>query len=135
MTELTLFGDDECGKCGGAGRVWDDRLGTMRMCDCRSEHLPPPDVNPVAPAGIEGAGDIIRLNHQQAHVWAVLKDERWHTLPELCSVTGYPAQSISARIRDLRKLKYGNHVIHRESLGKGLFRYRLEINPSVRVIA
>lgn len=103
------------------------------MCDCRAVLLPRPDVNPEAPAGIESESDVIRLNKQQARVWAILKDEAWHTLPEIEERTGVPTQSISARIRDLRKVKYGEHTIHRESLGHGVFRYRLEINRSVTV--
>lgn len=133
LFDLDLFAPRDCPKCGGTGRVWDQQLGTDRLCDCRAERLPPPDVNPVAPAGIENGGDVVRLNRQQARVWAVLRDQEWHTLPELSERCGVPEQSVSARIRDLRKEKYGSHEVERESLGKGLFRYRLRINPTIRV--
>ena len=133
LFDLDLFAPRDCTICGGGGKVWDQRLDVERMCDCRAVRLPPPDVNPVAPAGIEMNGDVVRLNKQQARVWAILKDEQWHTLYELAEWCGVPPQSVSARIRDLRKDKYGGHTVERESLGRGLFRYRLKINPTIHI--
>jgi len=117
--------EPECRLCGGAKRVYDQAIDAYRMCECSYVKLPPPDTNPVAPAGIDGRADEVRLNRQQALVWAVLVDHDWHTLRELSERTGCPEASVSARIRDLRKRKYGSHTIERESLGSGLFRYRL----------
>lgn len=128
----SLF-DQPCPICNGVGRVWDPRIGADRMCSCLYEQLPAPDVNPAAPAGIESRGDEIRLNRQQAKVWATINDGCWHTLAEIAGRTGFPEASISARFRDLRKEKYGEHEIERESMGGGLFRYRLIPNPRVRV--
>lgn len=67
-----------------------------------------------------------RLNRQARAVYAILTDHRWHTLAELEAVTGYPQASISARIRDLRKPKFGGHTVSRSYLGEGLWHYRLE---------
>ena len=135
LFDLDLFAPRVCPTCGGVGKVWDPRLGVERMCDCRAERLPPPDVNPAAPAGIENGSDVVRLNRQQARVWAILKDERWHTINEIAEWCGVPPQSVSARIRDLRKEKYGSHTVEREALGRGLYRYRLRINRTIHVRA
>jgi hypothetical protein len=123
-----------CPACGGIGRVWDDRIQTHRICYCQAVKFPPPDVNPVAPAGIETADDVIRLNKQQARVWAVMLDGFWHTPKELEARTGDEWASISARLRDLRKSKYGGHWMERQSLGGGLYRYRLLVNPRARMM-
>jgi hypothetical protein len=128
---VSLFDDSDlvvCPKCRGMGTVYDAKIDADRLCDCRVARLPPPDTNPAGPAGIESRDDEVRLNKQQAAVWAVMEDEGWHTLSEVAQRTGYPEASISARFRDLRKQKYGSHTIERESLGGGLFRYRLRVN-------
>lgn len=70
--------------------------------------------------------DYVRLTGQLKRVYDMLADGEWHTIPELHSA--HPAdspQAISARIRDLRKNKFGGHVVHRENVGGGLWRYRL----------
>jgi hypothetical protein len=134
-TQDALFETEErCPICGDVGRIFDPKIGAMRMCECRSRLLAPPDQNPDAPAGIESRDDEIRLNKQQARVWAVMKDESWHTLPELAERTGDPEASISARLRDLRKYKYGGHELERDHLGSGLYRYRLTINRKARMV-
>jgi hypothetical protein len=69
--------------------------------------------------------DFDRLNTQQADVWAVFKDGEWHTLRSLSERTGHPEASISARIRDFRKPRFGGHTVEREYVERGLFRYRV----------
>ena len=69
--------------------------------------------------------DHIRLGRQALAVWEILRDEQWHTLRELSETTGYPEASISARIRDLRKAKFGGKTVERDYLDNGLWRYRL----------
>ena len=49
----------------------------------------------------------------------------WWTLAELARATGYPEASISARLRDLRKPKFGGYTVEREYVERGLFRYRV----------
>ncbi len=69
-----------------------------------------------------------RLTKQLARVKAVMLDGRWRTLRELADETGDPESSISARLRDLRKEKFGAYVIERRRRGEGrcgLFEYRL----------
>ena len=68
-----------------------------------------------------------RLRAQFNRVKTALSDGQWWTLKELSSVTGAPEASISARLRDLRKQKFGGHVIERRYVCIGLFQYRLVI--------
>ena len=69
--------------------------------------------------------DHVRLGAQAMRVWHVLLDEQWHTLSELSRRTGDPEASVSARIRDLRKAKFGGHEVERDFVSRGLWRYRL----------
>lgn len=47
------------------------------------------------------------------------------TPDQLEALTGYRWASISARLRDLRKSKFGGFDIERQSRGKGQWAYRL----------
>lgn len=72
-----------------------------------------------------GERDGGRLFAQLVRVRLILSDGEWHTLPELSATTGDPEASVSARIRDLRKRKWGSRIVLREYAGHGLWRYRL----------
>lgn len=76
-------------------------------------------------ATYDEARDGERLARQMGRVRAVMGDGAWHTLPEIASLTGYPEASISARLRDLRKAKFGGHVVERRFAGHGLWQYRV----------
>lgn len=69
--------------------------------------------------------DYGRLNKQAAAVWRVMLDGRWRSLRSISALTGYGEASISARLRDFRKAKFGAHVVDRERLASGMFLYRL----------
>ena len=52
----------------------------------------------------------------------------WFTLDEIHKLTGAPHASISARLRDLRKDRFGCHLVERRARGEradGLFEYRI----------
>jgi hypothetical protein len=66
-----------------------------------------------------------RLKAQLTRVRVVMFDYQWHTLPELSSATGDPEASISARLRDLRKDKFGGYTIDRRYVERGLWEYRM----------
>lgn len=66
-----------------------------------------------------------RLGKQALEVWAVLQDREWHTLSSISAATGHPEASVSARIRDLRKPKFGGYEVEREFVRRGLWRYRI----------
>jgi hypothetical protein len=74
--------------------------------------------------------DGARLFRQAADVWSVMHDGRWYSLQALSEMTGHPPQSVSARIRDFRKERYGSHRVDRQRYGlhRGLFVYRLVPN-------
>lgn len=51
--------------------------------------------------------DRARLNGQADRVWNVMRDGGWYTLAEISKRTGDPEASISARIRDFKKERFG----------------------------
>lgn len=66
-----------------------------------------------------------RLNRQARAVWSFMRDGKWHTLDQIEEATGYPQASVSARLRDFRKPKFGGHTVERDYCGDGLWAYRL----------
>jgi len=77
--------------------------------------------------------DAVRLTRQWWDVWRVMSDGEWRTLRELAAATGHPEPSVSARLRDFRKARFGGHDVERDYLADGLWRYRLTPNPAVDV--
>ena len=71
--------------------------------------------------------DRARLTGQLARVLACMSDGKWRTLDEIAAWTGdVSVASVSARIRDLRKPKFGGHHVERRRVEEtGLFQYRL----------
>lgn len=69
-----------------------------------------------------------RLGKQMQAVKMLMSDGRFRTLLAISRITGYPEASVSARLRDLRKAKFGGYTIERRSIGErknGLFDYRM----------
>jgi len=54
-----------------------------------------------------------------------LERAEWWTLAELSNWTGYPQASVSARLRDLRKAKFGGYNVERKYVERGLWAYRV----------
>jgi len=78
----------------------------------------------------ESVFDKERLNAQQRRVFEVMQDGRWRTLREISETTGDGEASISARLRDFRKEKFGGFAVDRRRRGeekRGLFEYRLDM--------
>lgn len=69
--------------------------------------------------------DQVRLNAQLTRVLEVVMDGKWHSLRELSTLTGDPESSVSARLRDLRKPRFGAYMVERNYVGNGLWAYRL----------
>lgn len=74
--------------------------------------------------------DIPRLASQQERVEAFMLSGRWVTLRELSRAVGGSEASVSARLRDLRKQRFGGWIVDRRrveygSLGGGLWEYRM----------
>lgn len=77
------------------------------------------------------ARDGSRLMAQMKRVTEVMDDGEWHTLFDLSAATDDPLQSVSARLRDMRKERFGGHTILRRYVSKGVFEYRKE-RPSAQ---
>lgn len=73
--------------------------------------------------------DSDRLAAQMLRVFEVMRDHRWHTLPDISARTADPEASVSARLRDLRKDRFGGHTILRRYVRRGLFEYQLPEEP------
>lgn len=74
--------------------------------------------------------DAPRIGKQLAAVQQVMGSGKWYTLEQLQLALGgmgivASTQSISARVRDLRKPRFGSHTVERQAVGGGLFQYRL----------
>ncbi len=70
-----------------------------------------------------------RLGKQLAAVKHLMIDGEWRTLGEISAEVGSPQASVSARLRDLRKERFGQYVVSRRARGergRGLYEYRVE---------
>ena len=72
--------------------------------------------------------DYVRLTGLLSRVYFVMEDGRWHTLGELSVRAVGSEASVSARLRDLRKAKFGSFQVDRERVKAGLWRYRLKLS-------
>lgn len=69
--------------------------------------------------------DSERLSRQFLRVRALMLDGEWRSLYTIADATGDPVQSISARLRDLRKAKFGGYNVERRRVAGGLWEYRV----------
>ena len=73
--------------------------------------------------------DVKRLNTQLDTVRQIMSDGRYRTLEQIARIvkelSGKKATeaSVSARLRDLRKDKFGGYNVERRNIGNGLFEY------------
>lgn len=78
--------------------------------------------------------DADRLNKQSRVVYAAVEDGNWRTLAQIAALTGAPEASVSARLRDFRKEKFGGITVERRRVEnvRGLHEYRVLTNqPTV----
>ncbi len=69
--------------------------------------------------------DLARLNKQARRVFLAMVDQDWHTLRDVADRTGDPEASVSARLRDFRKPRFGGMSIDRKRGDNGLHAYRI----------
>lgn len=69
--------------------------------------------------------DGIRLTGQYLRVSQLMQDGQWRSLSDIAKATKDPEASVSARLRDLRKERFGSHTVERRHVSDGLFEYRL----------
>jgi hypothetical protein len=68
-----------------------------------------------------------RLNRQMEAVYDLMKDGLWRTLAQISDMATAPEASVSARLRDLRKPKFGGFTVNRKRYSDGLWGYQLDI--------
>ena len=66
-----------------------------------------------------------RLNGQLQRVFELMKDGQWHSLYEIANQVGGSEAGVSARLRDLRKSKFGGHTVDHRRVNGGLWEYRV----------
>lgn len=77
-------------------------------------------------AELDGA----RISGQRKRVLDLMQDGLWRTLGEISLATGDPQASVSARLRDFRKERFGALNVERRRRGEpmcGLWEYRIAI--------
>lgn len=74
--------------------------------------------------------DVPRLTGQLELVVRLMKDGRARTIPEVARAVQCSETSASARLRDLRKPRFGSHTVNRErdENRPGVWRYSLILN-------
>lgn len=77
---------------------------------------------------IVDARDRPRLAGQLRRIFAYMKDGNWYTLRSVAEGTRCPEASASAQIRNLKKKRFGEHIIEKKHSGNGLWHYRLIVN-------
>lgn len=98
------------------------------------DYVPPPLPQPKPSRAFDGetydvSKDYARLKGQLGRVFSLMIDGRWRTLAEIRDEVGGSEAACSARLRDLRKEKYGNFAVARERVAGVLYRYRLDRKP------
>lgn len=71
-----------------------------------------------------------RLNKQLQAVRALMSDEQWRTLADISAAIGAPEASVSARLRDLRKSRFGCLTVNsrRQRQSAGTWAYQVILN-------
>jgi hypothetical protein len=77
--------------------------------------------------------DHIRLTGQLKRVYDVMSDGCWRSLQVLAYKAQAPEGSCSARLRDLRKDKFGAFQVDKKRLNDGLWLYQLIVEPQGRL--
>lgn len=75
--------------------------------------------------------DFDKFNAQAKRVWNQTVGRGWFTLDRIAAETYDPVQSISARLRDFRKEKFGSHTVERRQIERGVFEYKVVQNKAV----
>jgi hypothetical protein len=70
-----------------------------------------------------------RLTSQFKRVSLLMRDGQWRTLFDIAEHVGGSEAGVSARLRDLRKPKFGGYFVERRRRNKGLWEYRLRLTP------
>lgn len=66
-----------------------------------------------------------RLATQLYQVKKLMADGQWRSLFDISHAVNAPESSVSARLRDLRKTKFGGHTVERKRIHGGTYLYRV----------
>ena len=66
-----------------------------------------------------------RLAGQLLRVFELMRDGKWRTLRQIQEYAGGSESGASARIRDLRKPRFGAYTVERRRRTAGIWEYRL----------
>lgn len=85
---------------------------------------------PLRPPRFDGPGltdsDVKRLSGQLERIKALMADGLWRTLAEICEGIGATSEAgASARLRDLRKARFGAYTVESRRREGTLFEYRV----------
>jgi hypothetical protein len=69
--------------------------------------------------------DQVRLNRQLDRVREFMGCGNWHSLSTIACYAECSEPSASARLRDLRKPRFGGYTVERKRVEGGLFLYRV----------
>jgi hypothetical protein len=74
--------------------------------------------------------DVPRLAGQLATIFDLMRDGEFRTLAQISSTAGCLETSASARLRDLRKARFGSHIVLSRYLSNspGVYEYQLVLN-------
>ena len=94
-------------------------------------YVPPPLPSPAPERAFDGstydvAADHTRLRGQLWRVFQLMSDGKFRTLAEIAEEAQGSEAACSARLRDLRKAKYGSREIERKRVAGGLWQYRMK---------
>lgn len=70
--------------------------------------------------------DFRRLDSQLGRVYRLMRDGKWRTLREIAMLVNGSEAGVSARLRDLRKPKFGGYTLQSKRRFDSLWIYRLE---------
>lgn len=85
---------------------------------------------PLTPAKFDGETyepkkDQRRLSGQLFAVRTLMADKKWRTLAEISATVGGSEAGVSARLRDLRKPRFGSYTVNRRRKEGGLWEYQV----------
>ena len=66
-----------------------------------------------------------RLSCQLEGVRLLMADRRWRTLGDIAAAVNGSEAGVSARLRDLRKTRFGGYQVERRHVSAGLWEYRV----------
>lgn len=125
-----LAGDhNKCSSCGcrcHISKEAKDELTTIPAPERLVEALEKTDQLYFDGATYEADKDKVRLTGQLGKIFEYMRDGEWRTLEAIGDATGAPMPSVSTRLRDFRKDRFGAYTVERRRVNdSGLYEYRL----------